>query len=331
MPDLNQQFEAIDLATIHGFVEDHRQEDLHLEFKTVGSPAFSNRDDRKNFAKLASGFANSDGGIIVWGIDARKDEDGVDAASGEVPIVGLHVALSRIQTDTGSATSPIVDGLRHHAIPIGDDDSGFLVTLVPASDSGPHMAKFGEDRYYKRSGDSMRKMEHFDLEDMFGRRRKPRLSLVTHVTQYGGTKGPWEGRVFTVKIIVGIENSGRGIARFPLLELEVAPPHRVSHYGLDGNGRTGLPGLVSRSTRQNLPTFAGGVGDVIHPGMIREITALDFIDIREVAPAVQPVRLKFRLAAEGVAPIEDERTITANEILAATPLLAKKPDDEASA
>lgn len=29
------------------------------------------------------------------------------------------------------------------------------------------MAKLEEDRYYKRSGDSFYRMEHFDLEDMF--------------------------------------------------------------------------------------------------------------------------------------------------------------------
>jgi hypothetical protein len=39
------------------------------------------------------------------------------------------------------------------------------------------MAKLGEDRYYKRSGDSFYRMEHFDLEDMFGRRQKPILAV----------------------------------------------------------------------------------------------------------------------------------------------------------
>ena len=39
------------------------------------------------------------------------------------------------------------------------------------------MAKLGENRYYKRSGDSFYQMEHFDLEDMFGRRRKPKLKM----------------------------------------------------------------------------------------------------------------------------------------------------------
>ena len=33
-------------------------------------------EERRNFAKAVSGFANSDGGLIVWGIDARPNSDG---------------------------------------------------------------------------------------------------------------------------------------------------------------------------------------------------------------------------------------------------------------
>ena len=31
------------------------------------------------------------------------------------------------------------------------------------------MAKLGENRYYQRSGDQFRMMEHFQVADMFGR------------------------------------------------------------------------------------------------------------------------------------------------------------------
>ena len=48
------------------------------------------------------------------------------------------------------------------------------------------MAKLGEDRYYKRSGDSFRKMEHFDLEDMFG----PAAEATAHIENH--PEGPKE-------------------------------------------------------------------------------------------------------------------------------------------
>jgi AhpD family alkylhydroperoxidase len=121
-----------------------------------------------------SGFANSSGGIIVWGVDARKNAQDVDCAVGRKEIEPIKLFLSRLNALTGQAVSPIVDGIRHRAIET-TENSGFAITLVPETESGPHMAKLGEDRYYKRSGDSFYKMEHFDLEDMFGRRPEANL------------------------------------------------------------------------------------------------------------------------------------------------------------
>jgi Predicted transcriptional regulator containing an HTH domain and an uncharacterized domain shared with the mammalian protein Schlafen len=149
---------------------------LHLDFKTIGNANMRGNDDKRNLAKCLSGFANSSGGIIVWGVDARKNAQGIDCASAAAEIAPVRLFLSRLNELTGDAVSPIVDGIQHKAIET-TQDSGFAVTLVPESESGPYMAKLGEDRYYKRSGDSFYKMEHFDLEDMFGRRQKPRLLI----------------------------------------------------------------------------------------------------------------------------------------------------------
>lgn len=68
----------------------------------------------------------------------------------------------------GAAASPIVDGVEHKKIE-AEADEGFGATFFPASDSGPHMAKLGSDRYFKRSGSQFLRMEHFEIADMFGR------------------------------------------------------------------------------------------------------------------------------------------------------------------
>lgn len=76
---LEEQFDSLDAVTIQTYVEEGQQEHVQLEFKTLNSPGF-NRDDKKNLAELLSGFANSQGGIIIWGVDARRDNQGVDRA-----------------------------------------------------------------------------------------------------------------------------------------------------------------------------------------------------------------------------------------------------------
>jgi predicted HTH transcriptional regulator len=204
---LSDQFDALTLNDLQNFVSVQQEEDVNLEFKTTNTSDPSHIDDRRNLAKALYGFANSSGGLLVWGVVAAKNAEQIDCAIGnEIPQVRLFV--TRLNTLTGQAVSPIVDGVRHKAI-ISNGEAGFAVTMVPESESGPHMAKCREDRYYKRSGDSFYRMEHYDLEDMFGRRREPKLELTTRLE--GG--GP------ATEIVLGIRNVGRGTARAPYLAL----------------------------------------------------------------------------------------------------------------
>jgi hypothetical protein len=93
MGSLRDLYESLTLETLDGWVRDKRQEDLHLDFKEL--PSGVDRDGRKNLAKAVSGFANSDGGIVVWGIAAREGADGVDCARSLAPIKNVGAVLQR--------------------------------------------------------------------------------------------------------------------------------------------------------------------------------------------------------------------------------------------
>ena len=172
---LRDEFTAMSLDVIRELVSAGREEDLHLDFKAIGDPTLS-RDDRKSLGVALSGFANSDGGMVVWGVEARPNAAGVDCAVGLREIAQAALCLTRLNSLTGQCVSPLVDGVEHRAI-FSNGSAGFCVSIVPPSDSGPHMAKAGEDRYFKRSGSGFYRMEHFDLEDMFGRRQRPSIAL----------------------------------------------------------------------------------------------------------------------------------------------------------
>jgi hypothetical protein len=316
---VRSQFDAIDLAAIHQFVEDRQQEHLHLDFiRSSGRRIFARRDDRKNLAIAISGFANSDGGIVVWGVVAERAEDGVDSATDLQPLENLAQSYSDLQRLTAEATAPLVDGVVHRIVS-GREGVGFLVTYVPRSDSGPHMAKLGEDRYYKRSGDSFRKMEHFDLEDMFGRRPKPRLSLGTRI-HYGGMSRP-PNRVprYEFRISLSITNTGRGLARFPALAVKVEPSGECSIESLLPQARRVPPvPLVTANRRdQGRRIYAGGASDVIHMGTSAEFCMVKgHIDECLTEPS-QDLVIDFYIFADGVAPVEGQQVVTRRQILAA--------------
>lgn len=186
MPTYPEQlYASLNKALIDRFIIEHQEENLHLDFK-LAQASMDSRDDRKTLAKALSGFANGDGGVIVWGVDASPNEDGIDCAHTKRPILPLSQFISKLNEYTGQAVNPLVGGIVHRRIDAGKD-SGFAATLVPASDAGPHMAKLGEDRYYKRSGSRFAKMEHYEVADMFGRRARPLLHVDCrlHVTGPG--------------------------------------------------------------------------------------------------------------------------------------------------
>jgi hypothetical protein len=306
---LSEQFEALDQGIIDEYVEEGQEENLHLDFKLTNGSDLGYRPDRKNFAKAASGFANSSGGIIIWGVEAdEKNEEGVDCASGKQELDNINQFVSKLNEYTGDAVSPVVEGILHKAIET-ENGQGFAASLIPESISGPHMAKLGEDRYYKRSGDSFYKMEHFDIADMFGRRRRPELSLRVEPASIRD-RGR---RQSLLQLLLSIENTGRGTAKAPFLAIRLPEDASVSSYGVDGNRNHGLPRLRRHSGGDNEYHFGSNQGVVIHPGSLIQVTKVDVQYPKKVIE-IDHVDIQYSVAAEGVRMVSSSARVSQADI-----------------
>jgi Putative DNA-binding domain len=276
---LEERFASLILNDIDDYITNKQEENLELEFKTINSSSLE-KDDKTNLAKALSGFANSSGGLVKTG----KNKDKFDYAVGKQEIDNLPLFLSRLNALTGEAVNPLVDEVKHRGI-FSNGDNGFAVTIVPESETAPHMAKCGENKYYKRSGDSFYQMEHFDLEDMFGRRKKPKLYPLLETVFSSGHDGTQYHQV-----LLKLCNMGRGIAKAPNLYFEIRSqmnPSFVRFYegGLDRKGNLGLPQGIRFAPRRKeydseVKYFAGTPNDVIYASSTRDIALLQF-DIHE--------------------------------------------------
>jgi hypothetical protein len=295
---LHEDFERFSIAHVEQFIEARQEESLHLDFKTVADPRFE-RDDRKNLAKAISGFANADGGLILWGVGTGRTDAGVEYAAALQPISPLSQFMAKLAQCTGEAANPAVDGVDHRKIPTGDD-TGLAITYVPRSDRGPHMAKCGEDRYYRRTGDRFAKMEHFDIEDMFGRRPRPKLSVYYRFAKGSSGGGP-EGTHRDLSVYFGVRNDGRGAAKAPYFAILTKPPYTISRYGIDGNGHFGLDPLPTSGDTE-WSRFGGGDGRYVYPGTELDVASVD-IQAFEHAGRLDTMRVDFEFAADGL-PVE---------------------------
>jgi hypothetical protein len=276
---LAETFDQLDWTIIESYVELKQEEHLHLDFKTLRNAELTSGDDRRNIARCISGFANSSGGITVWGIDARENDDGIDCASAVVELRKPALLVSRLNSLSGDATSPVIEGLRHRAIVNPKSGGGVVATLVSDADGGPYMAKLGEQRYFKRSGDSFYQMEHFDLEDMFGRRQKPRLEII--VLPSKAENGVEE---YTILVL----NHGRAVARHAgfLMTLQNV---EIKSVGVQLENHSGI------NAGKTVVGWDNQVG-VIHPNGIR--VNLGSISVSRVDPG-RNIRVDVTLYCEG--------------------------------
>jgi hypothetical protein len=197
---------------IDEFVLVRQSEELFLDFKRSsdnGSGKLLSQNDRENLAKAISGFGNSEGGIIVWGIDCSKDADGADVAHTKVPLENPKRFRSWLEGVVSGCTVPPHSGVRHHDILLGESGKGFVVTLIPKSNAAPHQT-VGKLQYFMRAGSSFAPVLHGVLAGMFGRRPQPEVYI--HYT-VGSPKFDVTDNSLTIQQGYVLVNRGPGIAR----------------------------------------------------------------------------------------------------------------------
>src|SRR5216683_3060256 len=113
MRDLYDQLVAGGEPAVAQLVAERRQENVALEFKTKTNPVTGepNRDDRRNLGIALSAFSNSMGGVIVWGVSANKDADGVDCATALEPIAEIERFKADITRLLSQAIMPWHEGI----------------------------------------------------------------------------------------------------------------------------------------------------------------------------------------------------------------------------
>ena len=238
-------------------IEERVQEGVQLDFKQKGDPrrgAFDN-NDKKILAKAVSGFANSAGGLLVWGVNAEKGPDGVDCAqSPAAPIAQIELFQSEATTLVGQLIQPRHDGIHLHTIPsVVSPGAGYLLIYIARSERRPHRSEAsGQKQYFKRAGDSFFEMEHYDIEDAFA--RSSSADLEVSVIQNGFSK---MGLVYEFQIHVELHNEAYTAAKYPYV---VISNLRNISYDHSWNQFT----KVTVKYETGVVSALGGVDQIVH-------------------------------------------------------------------
>lgn len=161
------------------FILTQQSEELFLDFKRSavnGNSTVLDSRDRNNLAKAISGFGNSEGGVIVWGVECKRGIDGADRPKTKFPIKNAKRFVSFLENAISGCTIPPHTQVQNHAI-LQKNGDGFVVTFIPKSDDSP-LQDVVQKRYYIRAGSSFEPIPHDLLAGMFGRRPQPKVFTI---------------------------------------------------------------------------------------------------------------------------------------------------------
>lgn len=132
---------------LRALIEQQSSETLQREYKKQFS--IERSADKKELCKDVSAFANSQGGIIIFGLEEAQVPE-----SGSIPIA-LNPISDRSLKER--AQQLILDGIqprlefKFYSIPNSSGNAEYVIIDVPKSFRGPHMVTSGGDsRYYIR-------------------------------------------------------------------------------------------------------------------------------------------------------------------------------------
>lgn len=199
------------IEAIEQFVADKTEEWDYIDFKTQPRPG----DLEEIWGKVLSGFANSGGGVIVWGINTTKSkETKIDQADSLMPFTDPNAFRATLLDTANKMTDPPVTGVECQAF-LQDDGKGFVVSLIPTGKNHPYRSLKSKGwPFYMRAGDDFHPINVSVLRMMFFPQRSVQWSCTIQPTLFekNGTR-------MNVSITIKLTNHGPSTAENVMLSI----------------------------------------------------------------------------------------------------------------
>jgi hypothetical protein len=272
---------------LDAMILEQRQESQYLDFKTASKQAAPlEHEDRKNFAKTAGSFANSDGGVIVWGVKTAPNA-GFDTASKLEPIAKVEIFKTELENQLSQMLQPCPK-IEHSIIQSPScPDAGYVITCVPYYDGLPirSITRGGSD-FHIRVGDRSMPMPTGILADRFGRRPLPKLRVV------GIFQLENDNRDFRLSVV----NTGRGIAKLIAVTIPNVPnwpSPGISWSHASGVGKADQP-FVHQGTCYEAPSEV-----YIHSNRSKEFLWSFKVNDEFMSAVKSGIKIPYNVACDG--------------------------------
>ena len=205
-------------ADIQSLIDNNVEESIHLDFKA--SQALEKTEKKKDeIAKDVSAFANSDGGVIVYGVNEKNH-----CADSISYIDGNTITKEWLEQVINSKINKRIVGVQIFPVRFGDKIAQTVyVVKIPRSDNVPHMSS--DRRYYRRYNFVSVPMEEYEVRDAVLRTKKTNLQITTYYLVF--REESLDNEMLSFSYGVGIKNVGNQVERFFKVNTFIEVPKEI--------------------------------------------------------------------------------------------------------
>ena len=166
------------MSKIEEYISNGETEGLYLECKSPSIPKLD-QETKKHLASVLSGFSNTEGGIIIWGVSTTKHKHGdLDVLTQIEPIGDCNNFARQIETSIPTLTIPAITNSKTKIIKkFKEDTRGIIVTYVPKTRGDPVQSN-KDDLFYFRNGNSFTKLPYEMIKRLFASTESPDLHVL---------------------------------------------------------------------------------------------------------------------------------------------------------
>lgn len=209
------------------------EENLNLDYKSgelligwqrsyiVNNRLENNRSDKgfSDLAKAIIGFANAEGGLLMLGVKELPEVINgrpIKVRPGAVEPLPLGiVSKEMIESKLRALIQFPIDDLRIVPLKCSNEQDFVCLIDVPQSVRAPHQLS-SDHVYYQRRNFSTEAMDHYQVNDLFGKRLAPSLEVSFTAKSIQANQ--------TIELQGLLRNYGRVIAKYPMCLIGIISP-----------------------------------------------------------------------------------------------------------
>ena len=174
------------LSDLQSLISDGVEEGTQLDYKSRIDRA--SEKWKSEVAKDVSAMANSNGGVIIYGVKEYDEEDKRHLPEKIVPLDTTVISRETLMQVITNNISPKIEGVEIQTIPVSQEKPNEVVYVITIPQSSTAHQSLRTKQYFKRYGSITEAMEDYEIRDIMNRCTHPDVRLEFEIKEKSVTE-----------------------------------------------------------------------------------------------------------------------------------------------